>query len=262
LATILNHLPYRLMALGDDNCTLTSRIIAKEMQAAQLGSLLGMKEKIAISSLDDADFLSANFVPARVGNDDTYVLTAKLGRTLTKTFYRRPQYLTPQNRVRYALGILQATVLDHSHIKWFRILAQQIIKAYPNVQPDAEYVRKLKNSSYRGFSEETFTRCPEEGFYLDFIKNKKHEAPPRANHLTRPWYLKHYDITEGELASFEAYVSRAQHYNVILDHPVLDRIVETDLGLPPGAVLDQQRPLPARDHSLLVGPKKACCALA
>jgi hypothetical protein len=248
LPAILRRLPYRLMALGDDNCTITSREIATQMAAAAMGSLLGMKEKIEVTPLVHADFLSASFVPCLIDGARTVTLTAKLGRSMVKTFYRRPVKMTPVKKRRYALGILEAYLHDHTHIRWCRILCERILSLYPKEKAAQEFVLRLKGKRCAGWEDEVYPK-ESSGFYDDFVSSHASKSAPVECPETREWYLAHYDLSEAELQDFENYCSIVTAYNPILDHPVLDRIARKDLGLAEDSVVDPSPPLAADESS-------------
>jgi hypothetical protein len=230
---IMKDVPWRMMVLGDDSLVITSEKLANALKSSTvIMSQLGMREIGEVGDTGDADFLSSLFMPASYEGKKQSMLTMKLGRTIVKTFWHRPYDFKRRKAIKYAKSIAEATLMDHSHIKWWTILCNRIIESHPDSKTDHKWLRKMNRTKGLEYEEETFLESEDPGFFLDFMKEPSKITPPVETPETREAYARHYGITDQQLVELEQYVSQVNAYNPVLDHPVLRRIVEVDLALP------------------------------
>jgi DNA-directed RNA polymerase subunit H (RpoH/RPB5) len=118
--------PLYLLGLGDDSTNVTTYDNAMKITAMDYLSPLGIKVKIKSGPPEQAEFCSSWFIPCKINGVDSYLLTAKPGRILTKSFYSYKK-LGDRKARGYARAVAEGFINDYRHIPFMYSILRAIL---------------------------------------------------------------------------------------------------------------------------------------
>jgi hypothetical protein len=205
-------MPYRSFALGDDTHILTKEIPAKYMQESSVSNALGHHGEIKIGKPHELEFCSSLFLSTTNGT----VLTRKPGRILAKTWTGTVKY-GPKKSRDYACGVARCLAYDFGHIPFMSQICFNVMDMTDDLKHrSVRQSKMLLRERYKIHS--SCVSLPVDETYVQLSER--------------------YDVSREEFQELTRWIKN--NYNNLvtaLDHPILNRIVAKDIGIPLASLL-------------------------
>jgi hypothetical protein len=209
-------LKVRMILLGDDAYIVTSKKIAQKLLYSNAMSKMGWSVKCGVTQFHEATFCSSTFVPSRNGS----VLTGLPGRVLTKTFFAKKVLRTEALQKLYVFEVALGLLSEHRHNPIMRVLLERLLKlSAPTPKEKLLWKKKKKQWFDKEFNSQRWYK-----FTLESDNNTL-----KVSDQIYDYYLKRYGFTTQDLLGWYDYVKGIKKWNVVLDHPVVDRLIEIDV---------------------------------
>jgi hypothetical protein len=206
----LCELPIRMIILGDDVYTITTRPLADKLMHCAALSDIGWELKKEVLPLHKGTFCSATWMPSTIGT----ILTGLPARIFVRGFGSLKQIQKPHLQKAYCLAVCTGLLAENMHNPLVRPLLERLIVLTSShaklTQRQQRYLNKelLKNRSFRwNCSESVIDITPS---VYDFI-------------------FKRYNITVREIDDWKDYCSKIPHYQCGLDHVIIDKCIDIDI---------------------------------
>jgi hypothetical protein len=195
-----------LISLGDDIYILCTEAIRDAFNKSDIGKL-GFAAKLIRAPAGGGSFCSANWTPCRDPRtgESVMVLTPFLGKVPAKYFYFRMP-LTYKKKLAYVKTVCQGALQNFAHTP-INALITRLLELTQGSRTCHALVRDNR-SWYR----------------------KNNVSHFEANDDTWLFYERKYGVPKSDFLSLMKYFSEITSINTVLSHPVLERIVEEDLG--------------------------------
>jgi hypothetical protein len=192
---VLMTLPFRIIVMGDDSYTVTIESIRDKLGATY--AELGIKAKPKKVTYSEGTFCSSIFVPSSHGT----LLTPLPGRMFTKLFWSIKKYGVKKAGA-YCHAVSEGMLNDFAHVPFMNALFKRLIEITPKMG-------KIKSQKYP---------------FHSAIK-------ARDTYQTYDYFSDRYNLTRRELEDLETFLASIDDWQIRLDHPVINRMVEVDVGL-------------------------------
>jgi hypothetical protein len=198
----------RVMALGDDAIVRLPHGTSVEDAQGLVENLvyhcdvLGFKTKMSVKTSTDVSFCSGRFYPVTTENDGDYVWGPKLGRVLFKYYWKKDEDGCDRD---WLNGIVTSRRLDFAFLPILRVINSHLYDL--------------------GFNQQRYVK-------IDF----KPHATVAHQMNERTWFALFciYGVTQAEFLAAEDSIrdQLGTDSSGLLVHPVLDRLVFVDVGVP------------------------------
>jgi cell division protein FtsI/penicillin-binding protein 2 len=167
---------------------------------------MGWDVKKEIGELYEHTFCSSVFMPSKQGT----ILTSLPGRILGKVFCSNKQYVKQKQQKYYCNVVSRGLICDNQHNPIIHALLKRLISLTEVKIKDNKlgFMREYDNK-YQSF---------------EHIEENIEMSPEIFN-----FYLNRYNISPTEVFELVEYMNNIPHFKCGLSHPVIDKIVKTDI---------------------------------
>jgi len=205
--TALNNNNMIILINGDDTCNfydttapIFNGLALNKAHYVDTMKHLGMDMKLSRTTMTNANFCQGFFVPCRNKYEqDTYVLTPKIGRCIEKCFVSTKRFTKRQSE------------------SWVKEVSRCYMNTYHHIKFMHNYF------SYYYSKHEKADNIKINDFEFKFMSKHKFNETS----ATKQWLYNHYGINDEDLMVLERMFERPEQIN--WDHPLLETIRQVDL---------------------------------